>query len=78
MKRKEKKYVWKYLMLIFDEIGKLGEGEGFGDFNFKKFFSGFFKSKSSEEIENSLIVGTKKTTIIIWFNIPFLQFRYYL
>ena len=52
-------------MLIFDEIGKLGEGEGFGDFNFKKFFSGFFKSKSSEEIENSLIVGTKKTTPMI-------------
>ena len=62
MTKKKNKALWKYLILIFDEIGKLGEGEGYGDFKFKKFFTGFFKSKSTDEIENSLIVGTKKTT----------------
>ncbi len=62
MAKKENESLWKYLLLIFDEIGKIGEAEGFGDFNFKKFFNGFFKNKSSDDVQNSLIVGTNKTT----------------
>tara|TARA_A100001388_G_scaffold277587_1_gene269704 strand:- start:1057 stop:2049 length:993 start_codon:yes stop_codon:yes gene_type:complete len=65
MKKKGNKSSWKSILFLFNEVGKLGEGEGYGDFKLSKFIRGFFKEKSENEIENSLIVGTKYTTPLI-------------
>ena len=43
-------------------LGKIGEAEGLGAFNFKRFFGGINKPHTVEEIEESLIVGTQFTT----------------
>ena len=56
------KFNWKKIFFVFEELGKVGEGEGFGDFNFNNLLKGFLKKKTDAEIEDSLIVGTEKTT----------------
>ena len=62
MKKIKNKSDKNIFFLIFDELGKLGDGDGFGEFDFKKFFKGLFIYKTEEELEDSLIVGTSKTT----------------
>ena len=47
------------------KLSRVGGAEGLGDFNFKRFFGGISKPHSVEEIEQSLIVGTKRTTPLI-------------
>ena len=47
---------------ILDRLGKIGEAEGLGAFNFSRFFGGINKPHTVEEIEESLIVGTQSTT----------------
>ena len=47
---------------LLDRLGKIGEAEGLGAFNFSRFFGGIDKPHTVEEIEESLIVGTKFTT----------------
>ncbi|WP_269621737.1 PrsW family intramembrane metalloprotease [Prochlorococcus marinus] len=58
----KQKESWKDSLNIADEIGRIGGGEGLGDFNFKRFFGGIYKDHSEEEVEQSLIVGTSTTT----------------
>ncbi len=53
---------WKDSLNIADEIGRIGRGEGLGDFSFKRFFGGIYKDHSEDEVEQSLIVGTATTT----------------
>ena len=65
---------------LFQSIGKIGEAEGVGEFKFQRFFGGIFKKHTVEEIEQSLIVGTKKTTpeineVILEYPQPWLFFR---
>jgi len=65
---------------LFQRIGKIGEAEGVGEFKFQRFFGGIFKKHTVEEIEQSLIVGTKKTTpeineVILEYPQPWLFFR---
>ena len=65
---------------LFQRIGKIGEAEGVGEFKFQRFFEGIFKKHTVEEIEQSLIVGTKKTTpeineVILEYPQPWLFFR---
>ena len=62
MKKIKNKSDKNIFFLIFDELGKLGDGDGFGEFDFKKLFKGLFIDKTEEELEDSLIVGTSKTT----------------
>ena len=47
---------------LFERLGRVGEAEGLGEFNFRRFFGGINKSHTVEEIEESLIVGTQLTT----------------
>tara|TARA_B100000242_G_scaffold177739_1_gene127479 strand:+ start:691 stop:1950 length:1260 start_codon:yes stop_codon:yes gene_type:complete len=47
---------------LLERLGKIGEAEGLGAFNFNRFFGGINKPHTVEEIEESLIVGTQFTT----------------
>lgn len=47
---------------LLERLGRVGEAEGLGEFNFSRFFGGINKPHTVEEIEESLIVGTKSTT----------------
>ena len=47
---------------LLGRLGKIGEAEGLGAFNFNRFFGGINKPHTVEEIEESLIVGTQFTT----------------
>lgn len=65
---------------LFKRIGKIGEAEGVGEFKFQRFFGGIFQKHTVEEIEQSLIVGTKTTTpkikeVILDYPQPWLFFR---
>lgn len=47
---------------VVSGISQISGGEGIGDFKFSEFFSEIFKPHTEDEVEESLIVGTKKTT----------------
>ena len=47
---------------LLEKLGRVGEADGLGEFNFSRFFGGINKPHTVEEIEESLIVGTKFTT----------------
>ena len=49
----------KYLL---EKLGRVGDAEGLGEFNFSRFFGGINKPHSVDEIEESLIIGTQSTT----------------
>jgi len=47
---------------LLEKLGRVGEAEGLGEFNFSRFFGGINKPHSVDEIEESLIIGTQSTT----------------
>ena len=47
---------------LLGKLGRVGEAEGLGEFNFSRFFGGINKPHTVDEIEESLIVGTQSTT----------------
>lgn len=68
------------LQNVVSGISQISGGEGIGEFKFSTFFGDIFKPHSEDEVEESLIVGTKKTTpsieeLVIEYPKPWLFFR---
>jgi RsiW-degrading membrane proteinase PrsW (M82 family) len=65
---------------VVRSISNMGGAEGLGEFNASRFFGSVFQPHSEEEVEESLIVGTSKTTpditaISLEYPQPWLFFR---
>lgn len=61
-------------------ISQFGGGEGIGEFQFSSFFGEIFKPHTEDEVEESIIVGTSKTTpsieeVVVEYPRPWLFFR---
>ncbi len=68
------------LQTVVSGISQISGGEGIGEFRFSTFFDEIFKPHTEDEVEESLIVGTRKTTpsieeLTIEYPKPWLFFR---